>query len=153
MTAPMNAAQVLEMSARIVALHVRGATNTGPLTVASVPGIGVTAPAPLTVEEVLFARRWALESDMAADAHRTAANDGPASSMPVPIVLPDGSVVRARADTLNAAALTAAQVTAAAELTVFLNVMRATIARVAALERLRDAVAQVEALDDGGGEA
>lgn len=147
----MNPDEVLAMAARIAALHVRGATNTGPLTAASVPGIGVAAPAPLSVDEVLYARQWALNSDTAANAHRTAATDGTASAMLVPIVLPDGAVTRVRADTLNHQALIAAQVTAAAELAVLLNVMRATIGRVAALERLRDTVAQVEALGDGSG--
>lgn len=148
---PLSAEQVLAMAARIAALHVRGATNTGPLTVASVPGIGVTAPAPLTVDEVLFARQWGMQSDTAANAHRTAAQDGPPSSVSVPLVLPDGTVHRAAADSLNAAALAAAQVCAAAELAVLLNVMRATIGRIAALERLRSVAVQLEALDGGDG--
>lgn len=151
MTGPLTPQQVLETSARIAALHVRGATNTGPLTVASVPGIGVTAPAPLTVDEILFARTWALDSDTAANAHRTAVQDGPDAAEPVPLLLPDGTIARLDPRTANSAALTAAQVTAAAEIAVLLNLARQKIARVAALERLRDVAVQIEALDGGQG--
>jgi hypothetical protein len=143
----MTPDQVLAMSAAFAAEHVTGVTGGGPTTKRHRgAGASLRALEPLTVAQVAHAREWALSSGMAAALPADAPTPGR-----VPIVLPSGEVARAEASGLNAAALLAAQMCAAAEAAVLLGILQGRIKRIAALERLRGAVAQVEALDGGEG--
>jgi hypothetical protein len=146
MNEPRSHEQVLQHAAELAAARVVGATNTGPVVRGSAPGVGILSPTPLTAWEVLHARTWALNSDMAANAHSDAGRHEGRPAGSVPVVLPD-AVMRVPADGLNAGALLAAQACAAAEAAVLLNALREKVARVAALERLYSVASQLEALD------
>lgn len=141
----MSPGEVLAMAATLAAQHVTGVSGSGPTTKRHRgSGASLRAVDALTVADVGFARDWALSSGMAS------AVDAAEAPALVPIVLPGGEVTRADPRTLNTSALTAAQLTAAAEVAVLLGILRRRVQRIAALERLRDTVAQVEAT--GGGE-
>lgn len=143
--APMNEAEVLAMAAGLAVQYVTGVTSSGPTTKRHRgSGASLRAVDALTVADVGFARDWALSSGMASAIDTT---EAPAL---VPIVLPGGEVTRADPRTLNTSALTAAQLTAAAEVAVLLGILRRRVQRIAALERLRGAAEQVEA--PGGSE-
>lgn len=147
----MNAEQMLAMATAFAAQHVTGVTGSGPTTKRHRgSGASLRAPEALSASDVEFARTWALSSGMAAALPADAAGALPAR---VPIVLPDGEVSRSDPQTLNGNALLAAEATCAAELAVLLGITRRRVERLAALDRLRDSVAQVEALGDGSGTA
>lgn len=140
----MTPGEVLAMAATLAAQHVTGVSGSGPVTKRHRgSGASLRAADALTVADVGFARDWALSSGMAS------AVDAAEAPALVPIVLPDGEVTRADPRALNANALLAAQLTAAAETAVLLGILRRRVQRIAALERLRDTAAQLEALDGG----
>lgn len=143
--APMTTEEVSITAAALAAHFTTGVTSTGPTTKRHRgSGAFLRAVEPLSTGDVVFARTWALGSGMAATLPDGAADELPAR---VPIVLPEGEVTRAEPGGLNANALLAAQMTAAAEVAVLLGLVHKRVRRLAALERLREAVAHAEAPD------